>query len=474
VFLADPEEKEARRGSPLHRSGDAREAAERAAWWALADRAAPRAGGSSVVLALPSRRGAKGAPLEPSRDTLAAAVARADAAWKEPIVESRSRVETGQPEAWVLVGSPCGADDEADADSGLSALFVSAAADAAKASGDVRVEPWVASDGAGILVHGPALPGETPAAHARRLADVGARGFAAEPIASGSLARARADLLRHDARSHGAAMSLLAVTLAPQHPSWIVPWGAGEPIARSSDGAVLLRAQALRAGPVRLAVLANTDASQAGAAVRAADRWVARRGTEARTCRSPTAAEPPRPGTYAVVARPGSVPEAYLAFPFSPGDEAAHRAATLVAAALSEGDGALLERALLSGTPLAREASARVLGWPRAPALVVRIVASQADLDAAVMQARALLDRVREGGLAASELERADAARARVRLSTMLDPRARVVATWRGEPVDSTPERPVAGEIAAFARRHLAEDAMIVVAVRPPRPPAAP
>jgi hypothetical protein len=441
------------------RSGDAREAAERAAWWALVDRpAGPRATDGSVALGLPLRHAA---PLE--RDALATSVAHARAAWDKPVIDARTRVEAGQGEAWVLVGSPCGTEGEAD-DSGLSALFVTAAADAMRAGSDVSVEPWVAADGAGLLVHGPPLAGETAPAHARRLADVAARGFAAEPITGAAIGHARSDLLRRDTKNDGATLSLLASVLAPQHPSWIVPWGASEPLARSADGAVLLRAQALRSGPVRIAMLANADAAQAAAAVRAADRWVARHSGEARGCRPPAAAPPPKPGTYSMPSRPGALPEAYLAFPLPAGDAAARNGAQLVVAALGDG---LLERTLLldGKDALAYEASARVLGWPRAPALVIRVVASQAALDGAVMQTRALVDRIRQNGL--PELDRATNARSRLALTAALDPRARVVATWRAE----TASAPVSvDEARAFTQRYLAEDAMVVVAARPPRP----
>jgi hypothetical protein len=463
------------------RSGDARESAERAAWWALVDQGTNlHATGGSVALGAPARRGAtahsseKEAALEPSRDVLAAAIAKATAAWNKPVIEVRSRVEAGQGEAWILLASPCGTDAETDADAGLTALFTAATVEGAKTSSDVRLEPWVVPDGAGILVHGPALSGEGPAAHARRLADIAARSFAAEPITSPALARARADLLRRDTRSDGSALSVLASALAPQHPSWVIAWGSSELLARSSDASALLRAQSLRAGPLRVAVLANVDASQAEAAVRAADRWVTRRTGDARACGAPTGALPSKPGTYAAPPRPGSVPEAYLAFPFPPGDEAARAAAVVVAAAL-DGDGALLDKALGGGAVLARESSARVLGWPRAPALVVRIVALQASLDAAVMQARALIDRLHRGGLARADSDRAIAARARASLSTALDPRARVVATWRGEPIDATERRRVTAEdVRAFAQRHLTEDTMVVVASRPGRPPVSP
>lgn len=474
------------------RAGDAREAAERASWWALVDLhgsrslpasaadASARSAKGSVALGVPAPRGTtprdgeQELAVEPLREALAAAVTKATAEWDKPVIDARSRVESGQGELWVLVGSPCGTEAETDADAGITALFVAAAVDRAKPSPDVRVEPWVATDGVGVLVHGPPRTGETAAAHARRLADVAARSFAAEPISSAAIARARADLLRRDAHGDGAAMSLLASALAPRHPSWVVAWGTSEPLARSSDSAVLLRAQSLRAGPLRVAVLANVDGAQAEAAVRAADRWVARRTGEARACQAGSAPQPPKPGTYAATPRPGSVPEAYLAFPLPPGDEAARASASLIAAAL-DGDGSLLDKALGGSSPLALDSSTRVLGWPRAPALVIRVVAPQASLDAAVMQTRALVERLHKGGLSPDDFDRAAAARAKAVVSAALDPRARMIATWRGEPIDAAAaRRPTLEDVRSFAAKHLTEDSMVVVASRPRRPAVSP
>lgn len=466
VFLA--EVGVARDGRSLsRRSGNAREAAERAAWWALVDKAPPRpTEGGSITLGVPSRRSA-GDGAMPSRELLETALRRAGAAWDKPVIEARTRVESGQGEIWVLVGSPCGVKAETDADAGLTATFVAAAAEGVRTSADVRVEPWVAADGAGLLVHGPALAGESPVAHARRIADIAARGFAAEPLSSSALGQARANLLKRDTRSDGAALGALASMLSPQHPSRVVPWGSSESLARSSDGAVRLRAQALRSGPLRVAVLANVDSSQADAAVRAADRWVARRATGQVSCEAPSEPKGPKPGTYTSTPLPGSIPVAYLAFPFSPGDDKAQRAARILASALAEGDDALLG----GSARRAHETSARVLGWPLAPALVVRIAAPEASLDEAVMQARSILDRIRNGGLSEKEFARATALRAREELVTALDPRARIVATWRKSPTTSPePKKSTVEDVRSFAREHLDEATMIVVASRPARP----
>ena len=439
------------------RAGDARASAERAAWWALVDRSVST--GSSVVLAVPSRRGAS--EPAPTRDALTTALAAAATTWNHPVVESRSRIEAGQGEAWVLLASPCGTSSETEADSGISALAAATAAGSSRTDG-VTIEPWVVSDGVGVVVHGPPLTGESAAAHARRLADIAGRTFAGEPRASTTVGRARADLLQRDARNDGAAMSVLASALAPGHPSWVVPWGASEPIARSADAAVIVRVQALRGGPLRLAVLANSDGTQVEAALRAADRWVPRRTGDTRTCKPASVGAPPVPGTYAAALRSGAMPSAYLAFPFVPGDEAALSTAELLVNAL---DGEPLRKAL---GPLVRDSSARVIGWPRSPALTVRVVAPQASLDEAVLQVRALVDGWHRNGVGAPELERATLATAHTGLASMLDPRTRIVATWRG---DAKPARHVTAEdVRVFAQKYLGEESMIVVAARPPRP----
>ena len=76
----------------------------------------------------------------------------------------------------------------------------------------------------------------------------------------------------------------------------------------------------MRAGPLRVAVLANGDAAQASAAVQAVDRWVARTPGEARSCPSAPEAPPPaQPGTYAVDLPDKGLSEALLAFPLRGG-----------------------------------------------------------------------------------------------------------------------------------------------------------
>ncbi|MGD0529779.1 MAG: hypothetical protein ABSE49_31880, partial [Polyangiaceae bacterium] len=408
----------------------------------------------------------------PASDLLRSEIDRAIVAWHSPAVEARTRVEPGQGETWVLVASTCGTLAEATSDAGAgAAVAVAAAAQATTGAGagDARVEPFVTSDGLGVLAHGPAHAGESARAHARRLADLAARAFAADPLDRDRLTEARTSLLAGAGAGEARALGALGGALAPGHPSWVEPSGTTFGLASSSDDALALRASALRAGPLRVAVLASTDAAQADAAARAVDRWIARRPGEARACPPLTAPATPKPGTYAVVIPSGAPSEALLAEPLPSTDDAARTAATWFAAALDGADGLLAQALGGAGAPdtaLARGWSAAVLGAPRSPALVIRLVATESSLDAAVAQTRALLDRLRQGALREADRSRAAASLGRAALSLALDPRARVIDLWTGE----TPSPPPSLDaLHAFAAATLHDDALVIVAARPSR-----
>jgi len=467
------------------RAGSPRDAADLAAWWALSlpDSDAPSEPRISAAVGIATGResaaalraagtaagGAEGGSLAARAEAIRTEMDRAIVAWHEPVVEAKTRIEKGQGELWVALGSPCGTLAEMESDAGLGAAFALAAADrttvALRAAGG-SAQAWAAPDGIGVLAHGPALPGESPEAHARRLGDAVARSFAAEPVDRSSLSHARARLLGEEGREDARALVTLAEAVVPGHPSWIAPMGPLDALGRSSDAAAMARASGLRAGPLRVAVLGNTSAAQAEAAIHAVDRWVVRHPGQSRTCPVPSAPSPPRSATYAVDAPPGGSSQAWLALALPPDDAAAAAAAEWIAAALDGADG-LLAHALGGG--LARAWSARVVGAGHASALVVRVDSAAGALDAAVAQVRGLFDRLRQGSLTAADLAHATALLADRDLAASLDPSRRALALWRG----TTPSpAPSADALRAFASSTLRDEALIIVAVRPPRTPA--
>ena len=378
--------------------------------------------------------GAPGATSE-TRESIVTALAEATRAWATPVVEARSRVERGQPAAWMLVASPCGTAGEADADAGASAAFAVAAAAAARAHG-VASEPWISGDGVGVLASAP---------NANALADALARAVLVEPLEGVRAAQSQL----HDSARPG--LAGLALALAPGRPASIVPTGTPLSLLRISEPAIALRAESLRRGPLRVALLDNEDS--ASAAIARVDRWVLREG--ARACPAQSAIAPPKPGTYAVATDDGTS-EAYLALAVPPQYEAE---ASVIAGVL---DGDLLGKALADG--LARESSARVLGPAGNRALVVHVEAPGSALDAAVAQTRALLDRVRQGAISAADVTHHDARVREESASKMRDPRERLIALFRGDApkADMTIEK-VRAAAAAFVH----DDALVIVAARP-------
>lgn len=451
-----------------------RDAAERAAWWMLAG---PRSDVGSeglrlnLAVGVAAARGATEAAL-PSPESIRAEIDRATLAWHTGVVEARTRVERGQGEAWLLLASPCGTFAEAMGDAGAgAAVALAASARARSRADDAQVEPFVATDGVGLLIHGPRHPGETPQAHARRLADVAARALAADAPTNEDLVQARTRLLLDASRTEARAREALAAVLAPGHPSWLDPPGTALGLASASDATIAMHAASIRAGPLRVAVLSDVDQPQADAAIRAVDRWVARRAGEARICPPVPALAAPRPGTYPVDRPAGAQSEALIAMPLRATEEGAPPAAVWLAAALNGGDG-LLAHALgavgasTPGAQLARSWSASVVSAGASAALILSLIASDDSLDAAVAQSRALLDRLRRGALREEDLTRAGSVLAHERLARALDPRARTIALWRGE---RPAPRPSLSDLRAFVADHLVDEALIIVAARPSR-----
>jgi hypothetical protein len=217
-----------------------------------------------------------------------------------------------------------------------------------------------------------------------------------------------------------------------------------------------------------VAVLANVDGTQADAAVRAVDRWVARRSGESRACPAMPPLPTPRPGTYAVDRPAGAGSEAILAFALPPRDRDALVSATWLAAALDGPDG-LLARSLGSafsaneGSPAW---SARVLGAPLAPALVIRLRASDGSIDATVAQARTLLEKLRFEGPKLDDWSRAASAVSAEGLAASLQPRQRIVQVWLSQEASRPPSLEA---LRSFAASFLHDEALLVVAARPPR-----
>ncbi len=462
---------------PATLAGDPREAAELAAWWALAGTlpgAVSAVPSDSVMVGL-------GPDAEAAHDfaararSVSAELDRAFAAWQSPVVEAHTEVEPGQGALWLVLASPCGTLSEGDADAGLTALAVSALAEQAHGAardGDAELTEWITSHGAGLLVRAVRHDRESSLALAGRAADAVGAAMMAVAVDPGAIAAARARLIDLAGKDDPArSFATLAEALRPGHPSAVFPLAAGKGLVGSSDSAVVSRIAALRRGPLRLAVLGDDDAAEAQAAVQAVDRWVPHGADGPRACAASFAAPPPRPGTYA--APPATSHSAWLAVPLPRGSSApsVHDAAAATAAALEGADG-LLARALSGG--LASSWSARLVGAGAGDedALVIRVVSSAHALDAAVAQVRALLDHLQRGAFTDADRTRAAARLADDALRVTLTPRGRLLRLWHGQPTrppaDSAP--PTLDAMHAFHADVLRDDSLVIVASRPGAP----
>jgi hypothetical protein len=449
-------------------AGDAREAADLAAWWGLLDATSSRVPGrvrDSLLVGV-------AASADPSADfasrarAVEAGIERASALWQAGVVDARRTVERGQGSLWMLLGSPCGTLVEGEGDAGLSALSLSALVEQVRGSAHergVELSEWITSEGVGIVARASRRDGETPVALARRVADVAGSALTTGAVDPGAIGRARAELMAAAGQDDTArSFAALAEALTPGHASWSFPLATASGLEAWSDGAVTSRIAALRRGPLRLAVLGNDDPAQVDAAVQAVDRWVPRSPAAPRSCPPITAPPAPRPGVYP--APPAVQSSAWLAIPLPRGASSSPvaDAASTVAAALDGPDG-LLAHALSSG--LASSWSAKIVGPREAAALVLHVGASARTLDAAVAQVRALLDRLRQGAFTEADRSRAAARLASLDLAASLEPRGRLVRLWRGDPAPAA--TPSLEAVRAWLADGVHDDGLVIVASRP-------
>jgi len=473
-------------------AADPREAGARASWWALSSVAPDRPERWAVALGLPSGRDVpgRGSADAPKAARLEAEITRALAPAAQPAVERRVLVERGQGEVWVLLASPCGVAEEGVNDAGATALAALAAVQLRRQGREIALEPWVTAEGVGVIAHAPlGEDGEAPVDLARRVADAAARAIAGTTPDAGAVALARAAALGHLEQIAGpeaAALGAFAAAIAPDHPSWVQPFGLWDRVAGGAVEAARHRWQALAAGPLRAAILVNADAAQGAAAGATLDRWIAPR-LGARGCAAPDLG-PPRPGRY-TVRLPQSTPlaQAMVGAPVPAEAGPAGRDLARLTAAALEGSEGLLAAALAapSADPaaprpaIAARATAQVMGGGRAAALIVDVRAPADQITDAAQRVQALL-----GGLAQrvtdADLARAEGILARREREARADPRRRLIDLWSDRAAAPAPGAAAPGgarqatgarmNLAAWRtwlKATLAESALVVVEARP-------
>jgi hypothetical protein len=425
------------RGSRLEAAAlsatDPRLAARVAAYSALLDRGAEAKSVRLIALTAPDE-----APLAPSIDAAVEQARNASAA-----LETRIRVEQGQPGVWALLSSPCAAVSENGDDAGHSAVLFAAAASSSTAHG-VKLEPWVGAQGAGLVGFAERGAGESDAEAAARLGDALGRAALAPPSAL-SVASARAELASAMGSDARPLLDALLDSLAAGRTGALAPRGTAISLQSATREAVLFKQRELLRAPHRLAILSPTNDADAATLTRALSRWLSS-AEPPRASPCGASVGPPSRGELSLARGIASAEGSYVSFriPASAGSEAA-----VLAELLSAPSGALARA--LSEPDLVGAARATVVGTSAARALVVQVSAFDGRENEALARVQRLFERLSSDGvLGAAELEGGLARLRAARRDAALEPRFRLVQLLDpsvAAPVDASAVRRLAATL---------------------------
>jgi hypothetical protein len=399
-------------------TADPGEAAAAAAWHALVGR--NQVGEPRTAVAYTAATVDK-----PSFDLNAALTALRQAS-AQPLMEVVQRAEPGQGRLWALFAPTCGTTVEAAKDAGESAFVVSALARTAR-GGDVTVEPWIATDGVGLLVGARRATANEPGdVQARRLGRALGELVAATRPSPAELVATRDELSTAVGGEQHRGFFLALDALSGGHPSWLEPRGTFAALSSAPMGGFDAALGRWLARPLRLAVLTNGGESQADLVRVEIERWLRPGRSEALRC--PHRSRPTPHANEITLGLSSDVPEGtYLGLPF-PAFERRMPSEARAAFLLLNRSGGWLDQ-IFSDMPAS--ATALALGGPDGAAIVVEVVAGTGQREVALTRLRALFERLATSPVAPAdvafarrELEQADA-------GELLDPRRRAVALWR-------------------------------------------
>jgi hypothetical protein len=424
-------------------SGNAAEAAARAAWWTL--NSGQPAG--EIAVAFSALALSAHAPDDPPTDQTVDRATAVDQRYRaairalpppsnDAIAERRVAVERGQGSLWLLLASPCVLAEEGSWDSGRSAMAavaVSAGAVSTTAGdGAISLRPFVSPDGIGVVAHaGMSRADEPAAALARRVARALGRAVAELPRDDRALSESKRGVLALLAHENARGYAAFARRAVPQRPSWLAPWGHIDNQAGVTIAELRARWQSTLRGPLRAALLANVDAEQATVAFDELDRWLL---IEARSkpCARDSAVDvagAAKAGDHALRAGTAAANKVLIGvrLPAPNLEEGASDYAALTVAAL-DGDGGLLARTLPHS-----DVSARLLGGNDARALVLEARCTSAELANCRGKLAGVLERLAKTGLTEPERTRA-LERAREQwFRARSEPLERLTAVWLGD-----------------------------------------
>lgn len=210
---------------------------------------------------------------EVSSAKLARAVEQTQRDWSERALPALGRNERGQGQLWVMVASPCTTRAESPEMAGQRTLFLRTVARQWGGRRGVSLQPWIDARGSGLVAHGPALRGESPEEHARRVARaLGAALFGA-PVDGRTLAAVRSEALAALGSDPG--RDLLATVMGGEHAAMLLPHGTDVSLSTLSTADVERERDEFVRERLRVAALENGAPQQAQIAANALGQWLA-------------------------------------------------------------------------------------------------------------------------------------------------------------------------------------------------------
>ena len=419
------------------------EAASLAAWTAVSAAAADAAPRTSIEVVAPET-------LALTTADFSSQLHATEAAWSKRSIPMVTRTEEGQPESWLLLGSPCGTAPEAGNEAGLRALAVRSAAHAFDGAQSVRIEPWALTTATGVLAHAAPLRDETPEQLAERLARAAVQALVLAEIDGAMVAAARSEQLAELGTDPG--RDWIVRTLSGEKPSALDPRGLEREVAVLSALDVQRVRHVLSREPLRAAYLASARSSEAKAARAELSQLLAPERGDVLPCPSGTGATAAPPGSWTVTSVDALVkPGAFVGVPVR-----ASSAAGYALEFLLNRSGGYLERGLLSAG-IAEAGRAQFLPGAFGDALVLEVHAPPKDLDRALAQARGLLASLGRG-VPEADARLAQGQWAERYAAAGRTPRGRVVDLWLGEASPS----PAAADLRALAEQLGADQHRVV------------
>ncbi|MDX2051997.1 MAG: hypothetical protein SFV15_06380 [Polyangiaceae bacterium] len=397
---------------------DPREIASAAAWRLVTEASPPSDAGMAAVLEVTASRFTPPVPQEYPLDAL---LERLQARPTATRLELRNRVELGQPEFWMLVGSPCSERPKSAANAAAEALWLRTLTSQVPNLNGVTVEPWISTTGLGLLGHARRRnPRESHESLASRVAASLGRVLAATQLNAEVVRIARSRLLSGLRRSNPAGFWWMLDELSAGQPWRLSGHTTPEILSDLALGPVARHRSLFLAGPLRIATLSNLDPSQGQTAVNTFDEWASPYASDPLKCEGPEAPNWDF-GEHRMLGIGVGEP-AYVLVPFAPQLDAGVR---LVSVLINRG----LARTFESDVD-GSKAEAELFENPTGTSIVVRVTAPEAELIRAVARVRASLENMAEGGASARDLEWAQQRAEALDQMRRLDPRVRIAELW--------------------------------------------